>query len=251
MPTNLYYDSDMFSCNIEGKTAIVTLKSEAFKVSQDVSGMTQFINVMGKVETDDNIKGVLVLDLSNYQGTKHLQTFLEALNKETHAYQKEKTVSRYTNAVKSVTMGINTFSKPIIVAIDEQAPIDVFGYYLACDYIIATDNLQIEFPANLQGVIPSSAVSFFVKKNIGTRRTFDIFMSGKSLSAAEALSLNIVNEVVSKETIKTRGLEKLEEFYRVPEVMRELMKKYLKDNNHEIEAHFDDANRVMWSSLIH
>lgn len=244
------YNSDIFSCEIKNSTAIISPQEQAFKVSLDGTYLQEFIECLNTIEMDEDIKGVLIKDTSEYQGVENLRAFIESLHAEKASYVKEKGVTRYGNAAKGLTLSLNQFAKPIVLAIQGEVPIDSFGFFMACDYRIASDDMQIQFPGMNLGIIPASAVTFFLNKEIGSTRTLDLFLTGESISAPQAQELKIVNEVVKKEDIEATGLAKLEQYYQNPEQVVNMTKQLIKAKTYEIEEHFERSIRLMWNSVL-
>lgn len=244
------YDSDVFSCTYEGQTAVICFKSESLKMAMDASKMHKMLECLNAIELDNNIKGILTLHTAEYERIEILQNFIKSIQKETGYVQKEMGVTRYGNSVKRLTLAINEFSKPSVVAIRGQVSIDSFGYFLACDYRIASDDLSIEFPGLKIGVTPAGAVSFFMARQLGATKTMQILMSGQSIDADEAKDLCLVSEVVSVEQLKAASLAKLEEMYKVPGSTLNLTKQLVRPKTFELEEHFEVSSRLMWNTII-
>ncbi len=244
------YQSDMFSCIYEGQTAVISLKSESLKMALESVHIHDFLECLNAVEVDNNIKGVLALDTADYEGADVLKDFIKNIQKESGYVQKEMGVTRYGNSVKRLTLAINDFSKPCVVGIQGKVPIDSFGYFLACDYRIAADNLRIDFPGLKMGVTPTGAVSFFMKRQLGATKTLQLLMSGKKLSAADAKSLCLVNDLVSKKKLKAACQAQLDEYYKVPGQTLNFTKQLVRPKTYELEEHFEMASRLMWNTII-
>jgi len=244
------YDSEIFSCTIKNKTAIISPQEKAFKVSLDGSYLQEFIHCLNTVEMDDDIKGILIMDTAEYQGVENLKAFIESLHNEKASYVKERGVTRYGNAAKGLTLSLNQFAKPIVVGIQGDVPIDSFGFFMACDYRIAATDMQIHFPGMDMGILPTGAVTFFLNKEIGPSCTLDLFLSGENLSADQAKNLKIVNKVVGESDLESAGLAKLEQYYNHPEQAVNMNKQLIKAKTYEIEEHFERAIRLMWNSVL-
>ncbi len=244
------YDSDVFSCTYEGHTAVICLKSESFKMAMDASKMHEMLECLNAIEVDSSIKGILTLHTAEYERLDVLQDFIKSIQKETGYVQKEMGVTRYGNSVKRLTLAINDFSKPSVVAIRGPLSIDSFGYFLACDYRFAADDISIEFPGLQIGVTPTGAVSFFMTRQLGATKTMEILMSGQSISADEAKDLCLVSELVPGEQLKSAGLAKLEAMYQVPGSTLNFTKQLTRPKTYELEEHFEIASRLMWNTII-
>lgn len=244
------YESDVFSCTFEDETAVICLKSESFKMAMNSTDMHDMLECLNAIEIDHNIKGIMALDTALYEGVDVLQEFITCIQEQSGYVQKEMGVTRYGNSVKRMTLAINEFSKPCVIGIQGQVPIDSFGYFLACDYRIAADDLSIDFPGLKMGVTPAGAVSFFMSRQLGATQTMQILMAGKTLDVNEAKDLCLISEIVKKDQLKAACKAKLEEFYKVPGLTLNLTKQLVRPKIYELEEHFESAARLMWNSII-
>ncbi len=244
------FADESFECELVDGTAIIRLKQRAFSVNFETTHLHKFLNCLNSIEMDDKVKGVLLIDPPSYHGVQNVKDFIELLNNTKGSYQKEKGVTRYGNSSKRITLTLNGFSKPIVAAIDGSAPIDSFGYFMACDNIIATNDLTIEFPGLALGVIPIGAVSYFLEKEIGPRKTLDMFLSGSSLDGKAALDLGIVTQLVEKDKLIEVCLDKLEHYCAQPEQTVIMTKQLIKARNYELEHFFERSIPLMWNAIL-
>jgi 2-oxoglutaroyl-CoA hydrolase len=70
---------------------------------------------------------------------------------------------------------------------------------LACDFRVASDDLQLGLPEVRLGMIPGSGGTQRLARLIGLGRAKDVIMRGRRLGAQEALDLGLVSEVVPVE----------------------------------------------------
>ncbi|GEM_PF-1988763 len=245
------YDSDIFSCTYEDQTAVICLKSESFTVAMNASKMHELLDCLNSIEVDERIKGIMTLHTSGDERISMTQKFMKSMRDNSGYVQKEMGVTRYGNAVKRLTLAINEFSKPSVVGINGQVSIDSFGYFLACDYRIATDDLKIKFPGLKIGVLPSGAVSFFMSRQLGATRSLEILMAGKTILADEAKILALISQVAKPENLKAACQAKLNDFYAIPGANTlNLTKQLIRPKTHELEEHFEMTSRLMWNSII-
>ncbi len=242
-------DTPIFSASLTGQTVIIRLKADAFKIYHKATYMNEFLQCMNNYEVDENIRGILIIDSTDYHDVEQYQNFLQTMQHEKASYAKEKGITRYSNASKRVTMLLNQFSKPIVFAIDGAVPIDSFGYFLAGDYVMTSDNFQIQFPSVPLGITPTGAATFFLRHVLTSTQLFDILLSGKELSAQQALELNLINKIVPSAQLEAKALEKIESYYHVSEITIATTKQLIKVKNHELEEHFENSARIMWASV--
>jgi 2-oxoglutaroyl-CoA hydrolase len=87
-------------------------------------------------------------------------------------------------------------SKPVVAALRGY----VFGVglelALACDFRLATSDVQVALPEATIGMIPGSGGTQRLARLIGLGRAKDLIMRGRRVRADEALRLGLVTEVV-------------------------------------------------------
>ncbi len=244
------YNSDVFSCTFEEKTAVICLKQESYKIANEVTHVHDLLDCLNTLEIDQNIKGVLIQNKASYERDAELQDFIQSIQKESGYVRKEMGVTRYGNSIKRITLALNDFSKPIVFSINGKVTIDSFGYFLACDYRIAAEDMSIEFPGLKIGVTPTGAVPFFLKRQLGTTKAMELLMSGHNIAAAEAKDLCLISEVVADDELKQACMSKLHEFYKIPGQTLNFTKQLVRPKTFELEEYFEVSTRLMWNSII-
>jgi 2-oxoglutaroyl-CoA hydrolase len=88
-------------------------------------------------------------------------------------------------------------SKPVVAALQGY----VFGVglelALACDFRLATDDVQLALPEATIGMIPGSGGTQRLARLVGLGRAKDIVMRGRRVGAEEALALGLVTELAA------------------------------------------------------
>jgi enoyl-CoA hydratase len=89
---------------------------------------------------------------------------------------------------------------PMIARINGDALGGGFGLSLACDFAIAQKNARLGAPEIDIGLFPW-VIMASIQRHIGRRRTLELCLTGRKLSAEEALSWNLLTEVVDEEKL--------------------------------------------------
>ncbi|MGA6189585.1 enoyl-CoA-hydratase DpgD [Nocardia iowensis] len=91
-----------------------------------------------------------------------------------------------------------SFAKPIIAKVSGYALGGGFELALACDIIIAATDAQFGLPEATLGLIPGAGGVFRLPRQAPYRIAMGHLLTGRTMSAARAFELGLVNEVVSE-----------------------------------------------------
>ena len=94
-----------------------------------------------------------------------------------------------------------TLKKPVIVAINGPAVGIGASMSLLFDIRIAAESARIGFVFNRRGVLPEMASPWILPRMIGFSKAAEILLTGRFLSASEALEIGLVSEVVPDEDL--------------------------------------------------
>lgn len=97
---------------------------------------------------------------------------------------------------------IYTLSKPVIAQIEGHAIAGGCGLAAICDFSFAVDEAKFGYTEVKIGFIPAIVMVFLLRK-IGERNAKDLLLTGKSISAAQAQDLGLINAVVGIENIQS------------------------------------------------
>lgn len=90
---------------------------------------------------------------------------------------------------------------PIIAAVNGAAMGGGTEMTLACDFAFASETARMGLPEVGLGIIPGLGGTQLLVRACGPRRAAEILMSGRHLTAAEAVDYGIVNRVYPAETL--------------------------------------------------
>ncbi len=94
---------------------------------------------------------------------------------------------------------------PVIAAV--QGPAAGGGFSLACaaDLIVASDAAVFSMAYTRAGLTPDGSSTWFLPRVLGRRRTMELILTNRTLSAAEALNWGLINEVVPADELDARS----------------------------------------------
>ncbi|MFF2751167.1 enoyl-CoA-hydratase DpgD [Kitasatospora sp. NPDC058048] len=89
-----------------------------------------------------------------------------------------------------------TLSKPVLARVRGHALGGGFELVLACDLVIAAQSAVFALPEAALGLIPGAGGAFRLARQIPLKAAMGYLLTGRRMSAHEALALGLVNEVV-------------------------------------------------------
>jgi 2-(1,2-epoxy-1,2-dihydrophenyl)acetyl-CoA isomerase len=132
--------------------------------------------------------------------------------------------------------GLRTLSQPINVAVrnlDKLSIAAINGFAiqtglslaLACDFRVASTDARLGSATLRFGFLPDEGGQFLLVQLMGVAKTMDFLMRKRIVSAAEALELGLVHEVVEPGTLLDRALALARELADGPQVAMRLLKR--------------------------
>jgi len=133
---------------------------------------------------------------------------------------------------------LRTMPKPVIAAMNGPAVGIGASYALACDIRIATpDAYLMEAFVNI-GLAPDGGVSWLLPRLVGTGVAYEMFFTGKPLSAADAHRLGVINRIVPAEKLEAEVRELAAQLAAQPKQAMAAAKRAV---NHALESSYEEA----------
>ncbi|MCZ6854529.1 MAG: enoyl-CoA hydratase/isomerase family protein [Gammaproteobacteria bacterium] len=135
------------------------------------------------------------------------------------------------NGLRTISQRVNStirnIDKLTIAAINGVAIQTGFSLALSCDFRIASSSARMGSATLRFGLLPDEGGQFLLVQLMGLSKALDFLMRKKIVSAEEALSLGLVNEVVAPEELEDAALEFARELANGPQVSMRLLKRSL------------------------
>jgi 2-(1,2-epoxy-1,2-dihydrophenyl)acetyl-CoA isomerase len=133
---------------------------------------------------------------------------------------------------------LRTMPKPVIAAMNGPAVGIGASYALACDIRIATPEAYIlEAFVNI-GLAPDGGVSWLLPRLAGTGIAYEMFFTGRPLSAADAHRLGVINRLVPADRLEAEVRELAQQLASQP---KQAMAGAKRAVTHALESSYEEA----------
>lgn len=96
---------------------------------------------------------------------------------------------------------IYTMDKPVVAAVQGHAVGAGMNLALACDFLIAAENLNMCQSFTKIGLVPDWGGFYILPRRVGVAKAKELMMLAPSITAEEALELGLINKIVKKEDL--------------------------------------------------
>lgn len=118
--------------------------------------------------------------------------------------------------------------KPTIAAMNGSAAGGGLGIALLHDYRIAADSARLSTAWTRVGVGPEMGASHILPRLVGYRVAFDLMLRSPVLSAAEALDIGLVDQVVPRDTVLDAAMQLAGELAALPTLAVQMVKRMMR-----------------------
>jgi 2-(1,2-epoxy-1,2-dihydrophenyl)acetyl-CoA isomerase len=154
------------------------------------------------IEADGSVRIVLLRGAGDtFSAGGDLKTFA-AQGDEIARYLRETTT--YLHAAIS---RLARMDAPVVAAVHGSAAGGGFSLACACDYVVAAESARFVMAYSRIGLAPDGSCTYFLPRLIGPRRTMQLTLFSRPLSAREALDWGLVSEVVDDSQLFSRAEE--------------------------------------------
>jgi 2-(1,2-epoxy-1,2-dihydrophenyl)acetyl-CoA isomerase len=95
---------------------------------------------------------------------------------------------------------------PVIAAVNGTAAGAGVGLVAMADLAVCARSAKFNLAYTNAGLTPDAGTSFLLPRIVGAKRAMELLLLNRTLSAAEALSWGLINEVVADEEVQGRAL---------------------------------------------
>ena len=124
---------------------------------------------------------------------------------QTHGPHRQQRMRSITDEFQGVLTRLERLEIPTIALLHGHCLGLAFELALACDLRIAAENTALGLPETLLGIIPDVGGTTRLTRLVGPARAKELIFTGRRLDASTAEKWGIVNYVVPREELTTKG----------------------------------------------
>lgn len=170
--------------------------------------MTELRDALQEMDTDDTIHAVVL--------SGNEKAF--AAGADIKEMADKSTIDMYLEDKFSVWDAIRKIKKPIIAAVSGFALGGGCELAMMCDMIVASETAQFGQPEIKIGVMPGAGGTQRLTRAVGKVRAMEMILTGKFISAEEALQAGLINKIVPVELYLEEAVKLAAEIAKMPSI---------------------------------
>lgn len=181
-----------FEYQVEDGIARITINRPKAYNALDLPSMQEFFDIAGRCSTDRSVRVVILTGA----GSKAFCAGGDVASFAKDPATVDRLLGEITGYFNLALSKLAWMNAPVIVAINGVAAGAGLGLAAACDLAVAAENAVFASAYTQIGLTPDCSASYFLPRLVGHRRAMELFLTNRTLSAAEALEWGLVNRVV-------------------------------------------------------
>lgn len=243
---DFHLQSEALESYIESEVGIIHFKDKIFEMSVDFGLQSIMFDRIRVAAELDEIRVLLMISGHSAVGEEKSYQFLRKLVNSRDGIEDggmpqdvdpAMVLSRVDSTLNQFILGMLQYNKFVVSAVRGSVVTEFLGTILAGDYRIAGEDTVFSFPHFKYGLPPRGAVGYLLPKHIGHWKAREILLSGKSIDAAEAKELKLVDVVIPEDSFEKRCIEIARGFTDLPPNIVSMTKKLLASDIKELERY--------------
>lgn len=188
--------------SIEDYVATITLNRPHKHNALTGAMMEDFVSILNEMNDRSDVRVLLVTGEGEKSFCSGADLGGMSENNEQHILNYKAHVTKYKNCL----LAIRQLKKPIIAAVNGYALAGGLGLAAACDITFANESAQFGAPeinVGLWGMMISAPLL----QTIGSKKTYELFYTGKKVNALEAKEMGLVNTICQDHELLAEAMQ--------------------------------------------
>lgn len=176
----------------DGGVAVLTLDRPDVLNAFDEALTEALGGALGEVAADPAVRAVVITGAGRaFSAGQDLRDRAAVIERGADLRLGDELRRRYHPAIEAV----RSMRKPVIAAVNGVVAGAGFGLAVSCDLRVAATSATFRAAWSKVGLVPDAGSAFFLPRLIGSGRALDLTLTGRTLTAAEALEIGLVTRV--------------------------------------------------------
>lgn len=222
--------SEVVTVERAGGVAVVTLNRPKVLNALDAALRDGLIAALGEADADASVKAVVLTGAGD-------RAFCAGQDLAVSTALTADTVGDWFRPLHGFYQAIRAMTKPTVAALNGVAAGAGFQAALWCDLRVAHPGVRMGQPEVAAG-LASVIGAVVMRETIGLARTQELSLSCRLIDAEEARRYGLVTEIVPRDRVLSRAIERAEELAKQPPLAVALTKRRIAELT---QAAYDDA----------
>lgn len=184
----------------KGSVLIVTINRPRYANALDRKTLKEGRELLRKIYYDDTTRVVIITGAGD-------RAFCAGADLKEREGMSASEVRQYILTIRDIFTDIENLPKPIICAINGTALGGGLELALACDIRIASPNAILGLNEVTLGIIPGGGGTQRLPRLIGKGKAKELILTGKRITAKEALNVGLINQIAPEGRLMETALE--------------------------------------------
>ena len=173
----------------ENRIGRITINREAQRNALSPESLTLFHEALDGAEADAEVRVVCVTGAGD-------QAFCAGADLGGMSADSGSVIANYANLLKRLA----GFPKPVVARVNGTCMAGGLGIMLACDIVIACRDARFGAPEVNVGLFPMM-IGALIYRNVPRKKAMEMVLTGRRLTAEEALEMGLVTRIVAREDL--------------------------------------------------
>jgi len=183
---------------------IVTLNRPRYMNALNIETLKEGKKILTEIYFDPEIRVVIITGAGD-------KAFCAGADLKEREKMSEMEVRHYIKTIKDTLVDIENLSKPVICAINGLALGGGTELAMACDIRIAAPHATMGLTEVTLGIIPAGGGTQRLPRLVGIGKAKELILTGRRVSAQEALRIGLVNQVALEGQLMENAIEMAED----------------------------------------
>lgn len=189
-----------------GHIATITLDRPDARNAYSAAMVASLVAALDAAEADDTIRAIV---LTGEGKAFHAGGDLKAMREASGMFEGGPVALRrqYIDGIQRVPKRLAECDKPIVAAINGAAIGAGLDLACMCDLRIAAASSKMGSTFVKIGLVPGDGGAYFLARTVGLPRAIELMLTGRVVTAQEALSIGLVTQVVERDALMSAAYE--------------------------------------------